>query len=305
MASPGHPSHGGVGASPIRSAAPGNGSVVRGEFVDLGTDRVYYYAAGTRGAGEPVLLLHGFPTSSFLWSAVVPLVPAGHRVIVPDLLGFGRSDLPRPGRIDSDLSVGGHTDRTVQLLDALKVDRACIAGQGIGAAVALALAGRHPDRVTRLCLVNPVTAVTWPSRDMMLARALTILSPGLPSSWLLGFVRRALRRGSIDPARLDRSADHYLRPFRAANGRAVLRAHLRALTVRATNPPIRTTPAVPTAIVCGDRDPVVSVAAGQALRALLPHATVDIVTGGHYTPEESPEQVAAVLTRLLVDPGAG
>jgi pimeloyl-ACP methyl ester carboxylesterase len=273
---------------------------MRGEFVDLGTARVYYYAAGTRGAGEPVLLLHGFPTSSYLWSGVVPLVPTGHRVIVPDLLGFGRSDLPHPGRIDSDLTVSGHADRIVQLLDALKVDRACIAGQGIGAAVALAVALRHPDRVTGLCLVSPVTAVTWPSREAMLARAITILAPGLPSSWLLGFVRRALRRGSADPARLDRSADHYLHPFRAANGRSVLLAHLRALAARATTPPIRSTPAIPTAIVWGDRDPVLSIAAAHELRALIPHATLDVVTGGHYAPEESPEQVAAALTRLLV-----
>ena len=93
---------------------------MRGEFVELRNARVYYYAAGTRGVGEPVLLLHGFPTSSYLWSGVVPRLPRGHRVIVPDLLGFGRSDLPRPSPIDFDLTVRGHADRIVELLDVLK-----------------------------------------------------------------------------------------------------------------------------------------------------------------------------------------
>jgi len=284
---------------------------VRGEFVELRNARVYYYAAGTRGVGEPVLLLHGFPTSSYLWSGVVPRLPRGHRVIVPDLLGFGRSDLPRPSPIDFDLTVRGHADRIVELLDVLKVERACIAGQGVGAAVALAVAARHPGRVTRLCLVNAVTAATWPTRDGLLARAITILAPGMPSSWLLAFVRRALRRGSADPARLARSADHYLRPFSAPNGRPTLLAHLRALTARASYPPIPTPTATPTAtqtamptampiaIVWGERDPLLPVASGHALAARLPHATLDVVAGGHYLPEESPEQVAAVLTRLL------
>ena len=49
---------------------------MRGEFLDLGGARLYYYAAGTRGAGDPVVFLHGFPTSSHLWRDVVPLVPA-------------------------------------------------------------------------------------------------------------------------------------------------------------------------------------------------------------------------------------
>jgi pimeloyl-ACP methyl ester carboxylesterase len=67
---------------------------MRGEFLDLGGVRVYYYATGTRGAGEPVVFVHGFPTSSHLWRDVAPLLPDGHRAIVIDLLGYGRSDRP-------------------------------------------------------------------------------------------------------------------------------------------------------------------------------------------------------------------
>ena len=48
---------------------------MRGEFVDLGVTRLYYYAAGTRGAGEPVVFLHGFPASGQLWHGVVREMP--------------------------------------------------------------------------------------------------------------------------------------------------------------------------------------------------------------------------------------
>ena len=50
---------------------------MRGEFLDVGGARLYCYAAGSRGAGEPIVLLHGFPTSSHLWSRVVPLRAGG------------------------------------------------------------------------------------------------------------------------------------------------------------------------------------------------------------------------------------
>jgi len=276
---------------------------MRGEFVDLGMARLYYYAAGTRGVGEPILLLHGFPTSSHLWSGVVPRLPSGHRVIVPDLLGFGRSELPRPGHIDSDLTVSGHATRIGQLLDALHVDQACIAGHGMGAAVALAIAVSQPRRVSRLCLVNAVTAASWPSRAAATARGIMSLAPVLPSSWLVECVRRALRLRSAEAAELTRSSDHYLRHFRGPAGRATLLAHLRALTPRANFPPVPTALASPVAVVWGDRDPMLSADMGHALAAHYPGSTLDVVAGGHYAPEESPEQVAAVVTRLLGDGG--
>jgi pimeloyl-ACP methyl ester carboxylesterase len=277
---------------------------VRGEFVDVGGVRLYYYAAGTRGAGEPVLLLHGFPTSSYLWSDVVPRLPAGHRVIVPDLLGFGRSEPPRPGQLDSDLTVGGHAQRVTQLLDVLNVGEACIVGHGFSAAVALAVAMRHPQRVTRLGLINAVTSASWPSRDAMVANAVSALAPALPRGLPLWFARRALRRGFADPALATHSADHYLRGFRAAGGHAVLLAHLRALTRAAfAHPPVVTSQSpgrpVPTARMWGDRDRVLPIAAGRALHGYIPHATLDVVSGGHFAPEESPAQVAAIITRLL------
>jgi pimeloyl-ACP methyl ester carboxylesterase len=56
---------------------------------------------------------------------------------------------------------------------------------------------------------------------------------------------------------------------------------------------------VPTSIIWGDRDRLLTVASGNALRMLIPHATLDVVTGGHYTPEESPAQVATIISHLL------
>jgi pimeloyl-ACP methyl ester carboxylesterase len=124
---------------------------VRGEFLDLGGARLYYYAAGTRGAGGPVVFLHGFPTSSHLWNDVVPLMPAGHRLVVVDLLGYGRSDRPLSRPVD----IRAHGARIIQLLDELRIPRACIVGHGIGGGIAQSLAIRYRDRVSHLCPRHP------------------------------------------------------------------------------------------------------------------------------------------------------
>src|SRR5438128_3077923 len=117
---------------------------MRGEFLDVDGVRLYYYAAGSRGAGEPIVLLHGFPTSGHLWRDVVPLLPSGHRVVVADMLGFGRSDPAQATPVD----ISAHAARTIAVLDELGIDRACFAGHELGGGVAQSLAIEWPHRVS-------------------------------------------------------------------------------------------------------------------------------------------------------------
>ncbi len=204
-------------------------TVVRGEFIDVGVARLYYYAGGTRGAGEPLLLVHGFPTSSFLWSRVVPLVPAGYRVVVPDLLGFGRSDPPQLGATGTDLTAAGHASRLIRLLDVLGIERATAAGHGIGARIALEMCAMHSHRISRLGLVNPITQVPGGDAAPPALRTIMPAARALPARVLLATLRRRISRLYGDPGVHGPALDHYLRPFRGPQGAAVLLAHLRAL----------------------------------------------------------------------------
>src|SRR3954464_9201900 len=128
--------------------------------MDLAGQRLYYYAGGSRGAGEPILLVHGFPTSSHLWLAVVAKLAPGHRVIVVDLLGFGRSDAPP----DAEYTIAAHGARLLLLLDALRIERACVAGHGIGSAIAIWLALNAPERISCVALVGPPQLDPWLTR---------------------------------------------------------------------------------------------------------------------------------------------
>src|SRR4249919_1228542 len=171
-----------------RAGSASDTVAVRGEFVDLDGARLYYYAAGTRGVGEPVVFLHGFPASGHLWSDVIPLMPAGHRLVVVDLLGYGRSDPPN-GR---PLTLRAHAARVVALMDALGIARACVVGHELGGGVAQAMAIDAPTRVSRLALVDSVAFSGWPSRDVRVARALLRLTRRVAPRWLLAVLRADL-----------------------------------------------------------------------------------------------------------------
>jgi pimeloyl-ACP methyl ester carboxylesterase len=279
---------------------------VRGEFIDVGGARLYYYAGGSRGAGAPLLLVHGFPTSSLLWSRTVPLVPPGYRVVVPDLLGFGRSDPPQFGRPGSDLSVAGHARRLIRLLDVLGIERVAAAGHGIGARIVLEMCAMDSRRIGRLALVNPVTGLSGGGGQSPVLRTVLPLLRALPSRVLLATVRRRVARLYADAAAHAPALDRYLRPFRGPGGATIVLAHLRALTIAegieadgAELSRLASASSRPVAIVCGRADPLVPPSAGEQLGARLPGSSLFEVAGGHFSPEESPEQVAAALGALL------
>jgi pimeloyl-ACP methyl ester carboxylesterase len=271
---------------------------MRGEFLDLSGARLYYYAAGTRGAGVPVVFIHGFPTSGHLWSEVIPLMPRGHRIVVLDLLGYGRSDRPLKRAVD----VRAHAERVVELLDELRIHRACIVGHGIGGGIAQSLAIRHPERVSHLCLIDSVAFDRWPTLEAQLARASLPISRFLPPDALLTIVRRNMRHGYADHARAAHSIDLYLRPFKETEGRAALVAHILALTSRETIKLGRQLGKIraPTAIVWGEHDRVIPLAVGRRLQSTIAGATLDVIPDGrHFTPEELPRQIADAIGRLL------
>jgi pimeloyl-ACP methyl ester carboxylesterase len=275
---------------------------LRGEFVDVGGARLYYYAAGTRGAGDPLILLHGLFTSSHLWAGVVACLPLGHRTVILDHLGHGRSDPPPAG---ASLGVAGHAERTLALLDALGVRQACLVGHGLGAEVAQAIAISHPDRVTRLALINAAALGAERALADRLLRALIPSAGALPGPLLLGALRRRLAAGYLDAERGARAIEHYLRPFAGAAGRDVILAQLKALADEDEEPLADGLAQlkIPTVVATGDADPVATPAAAEALAARIPGATVESIGAvGHYAPDESPEHTMRAIRHVLERP---
>ncbi len=121
---------------------------------------------------DPVLMLHGEPSWSFLYRRMIPmLVAAGHRAICPDLIGFGRSD--KPTRIE-DHTYARHVEWMRALVfDVLDLQRVTLVGQDWGGLIGLRLAAEHPDRFARIVVANtglptgdlPMPQIWWSFRE--------------------------------------------------------------------------------------------------------------------------------------------
>ena len=244
---------------------------MRGEFIDLSGERLYYYAAGSRGSGDPIVLIHGFPTSSHLWLDVVAKLPPGHRVIVVDLLGFGRSDAP----LDGDYTVSAHGARILDLLDALKIDRACLVGHGTGGAIAQWVSLNAPERVSRLALIGSATAEGWFARLHPVGNRLRTLILHLPQWGWVPFVRGVIAGKYSDGERGYRSAELYLMPFIEGDGVKILRRHFAHL---------------------GNGE--IGELAARSEEITAP-TTVSRRSPWRFMPEEAPSEVAAAITELL------
>lgn len=120
-------------------------------WFDTADGRMHYVDDGPRD-GAPVVMVHGNPTWGYLYrNFIPPLVAAGYRVIVPDHLGFGRSDKPDEPEV---YSIQRHADRLEALLESLDLHDATVVPQDWGGPIGLYWATRHHDRVRGLYILN-------------------------------------------------------------------------------------------------------------------------------------------------------
>lgn len=132
---------------------------------------VAYYESGRENGGVPVVLLHGIPTSSFLWRNVVTSLTDSRHVLVPDLLGYGNSSMDD----GFDRSIRAQelmVEELIQLVET-ETETVSLVGHDIGGGVALRYAAHNPDSVDQLVLSNAVAYDSWPVD--------TIVELGLPT----------------------------------------------------------------------------------------------------------------------------
>jgi haloalkane dehalogenase len=116
-----------------------------------GTLRLHYVDEGPRDA-EPVLLLHGEPSWSFLYRRMIPIITAaGLRAVAPDLVGFGRSDKPSKR---TDYTYQRHVDWMRSVIEGLGLQRVTLFGQDWGGLIGLRLAAEEEDRFARIVAAN-------------------------------------------------------------------------------------------------------------------------------------------------------
>ena len=247
-----------------------------------------------RGAGPTVLLLHGLGASGASFAGVARRLEGRYRLLVPDLMGHGRTDKP-PG----SYSPSALADHLCDLLRKLGVENVHgIVGHSLGGCVAVELSARLVG-LRRLCLVDPP-----PPAGAKLFAALAALSGGarlaafgsafLPNRRL---ARLWLRFLFADPSRLDeRILDHYAR---GADARGSAAATVSALgSMAKLSLPLESAPR--TLLLWGAEDPIFPPSTAAAWQRRLPLSELLVLPAvGHCPPEEAPAAVAAALLGFL------
>ena len=252
------------------------------------------------GSGPPVLLLHGWPTSSFLWREVMKPIAARNRVIALDLPGFGGSSKP-PG---ASYSFRFFEEAIDGFLDRLGIDRLGLAVHDLGGPVGVHWAIQHRDRVERLALLNTLLYAR-PSLAVV-AFVVACRLPGARDFLTSGRgLDLAMKIGIANDERLTDEVRQGVRdPFATKDARRALAKAGHGLSPKAFAEIGRALPelAWPVRIVYGERDRILpDVAKTMAkLKRDIPDAEVTALPDcGHFLQEDDPDRVGALLAEFF------
>ncbi len=248
-------------------------------------------ACDDRGRGEPaVLFVHGYPLDRTMWTAQLTGI-TGHRLIAPDLRGFGDSVAGNPPAE----SVEAHADDLAALLDALGVARAVVVGLSMGGYVALAMAERHRDRLAGLVLMDTRSrnddAAGRAGRD----GAIATIRGGDSRSVVLGMAEKLFAAQAPQELR-----SRFTTQMQAVGADGLVAA-LTAMRDRPDRTALLPTLGdLPTLIVVGREDRITPPEDSRAMADAVPGATLVVVEGaGHLSPAEQPARVNEALQTFL------
>ncbi|NEC10024.1 alpha/beta fold hydrolase [Streptomyces sp. SID7909] len=244
-------------------------------------------------AGLPVLLIHGHPFNRTLWAPQAEaLAGAGYRVVAPDLRGYGHSGVTRGKVLLSDFA-----DDLAALLDHLGVERAVVGGVSMGGQIAMELEHRHPERVRALVLSDTsAPAETEEGKAFRNRLADRLLAEGMD-----GYASEVIGKmlAAYNVIAMPEVAERVLGMMRATDPHGAAAA----LRGRAERPDYRDSLAAvrkPVLIVVGADDVYTPVADAEAIRDLVPDATMAVIEkAGHLPGAEQPEDVNAALLDFL------
>ncbi|MFZ5440971.1 MAG: alpha/beta fold hydrolase [Myxococcota bacterium] len=283
----------------------------QGHFLDVGQGVRLHYL--DEGKGEPLLMLHGNPTWSFYWRALVSAFSSSHRVIVPDHVGMGLSDKPGDDRYEYVLERRvADLDRLVSSLG-LGNDLTLVVHDW-GGMIGLAWATKNPGRVKRLVVLNTAGFGLPQGRKLPWQIGVVRYAPyfPVPVRAFNAFSRGANLMCSTRPGKLTPLAkDAYLAPYDSWQHRIAVQRFVEDIPLA---PGDRSWPLVqevsdkleqqfsklPILLCWGRRDFVFDDAFLAEWKRRLPNADVHVFEdAGHYVMEDAPEEIIALMRDFL------
>ena len=275
---------------------------VEEKVIEVGSLKWFYREANPQNQTDrpPVLLLHGLPAQSYSWTVIMPqLTEKGFRAIAPDWIGFGQS--AKPEKQDFPYTADAFINALDAFLNTIELTNFSLVIQGFLGSVGLQYALRHPDKISRLVILNaPVCSeskLPWKIKQL-----------GLP------FIGDMMTQ---DPLSIDRTleagcgypiSDEDLSIYRApllkssAAGRALLTT-VRKLDLKNTMTEIESAAKQwekPTLVIWGTEDPWLPVLDGEQLVKSLPNGElVKLEKAGHYPQEHWSSEISDLILPFL------
>jgi pimeloyl-ACP methyl ester carboxylesterase len=270
-------------------------------FVEVDGRQVY---VEQQGAGQVVVLLHGFGESSYSWRRVMPELARSFRVVAPDLNGFGWTERPRDPR---SYAREGQERLVLGVLGALGVTRAQFVGHSYGGSLTLFLASRHPDLVRSMVLVDSAAPTYSDDRRSRVASIRPLDSLLVRLALTPRHIRGSLLASVYDPAlvtpELVRAYLERLQVHGEDDAYYGLTARIRrpeAAGAQAAGGVELETLALPALVVWGAEDRLIRAEAGRRAAHRLPAGEfVTIPRCGHLPMEERPAELLGLMVPFL------
>ena len=269
-------------------------------YTEVRSHRIHYLEAGE---GDPILLLHGFPTSSHLYRNIIPTLAKTHRVIAIDLPGYGLSDKPLDVTYDFEFF-----ERMLEgFCDALGLVHTDLVLHDLGGPVGLFWALRHPARTRKVVLLNTLVypETSWAVKLFLIALRTPVLRDYLVSP--KGIVA-AMKLGVVNKKRLNRAIlTPYTAPF---EDRAAQQALIKAgsgLSIKGLAEIARNLPnsQAPLRLIYGENDRILPDIAKTMQRIVHDRPGTELTAlpnCGHFLQEDEPEQLAQLMAEFLNSP---
>jgi haloalkane dehalogenase len=252
------------------------------------------------GAGDPILLLHGEPTWSFLYRKVIPLLTASHRCLAPDYFGFGRSDKPTdPGFYTYD----NHVASIARFADELDLRGITLVVQDWGGPIGFRFAVENAERIARLVVLNTGIGARAPNEEWLRFQAfMRRVGTDIVAGQLVALTL-------AQPAGSDVIAG-YDAPFPVPESRVGIvrfpeevptsNDHPNAAKMLEVRDALRSFDR-PALLLFGDSDRIFTRRAAEAMAELLPRAELDppLEGAGHFLQEDRGEQIGARVADWL------
>ena len=256
-----------------------------------------------KGEGKVILLLHGVPTSSWLYRKMIDgLVNNGYRVIAPDMLGFGNSDTPKGYEI---YSAEQHGKRILELMDALKIDKWSHVTHDAGGLWTWEMLKLNKDKIENLILLNTIIYKEGFNPPIRMKKgffaktSMWMYRNGITTNLLLnGLFKSGLKENNLTKTEIE----GYKKPLRNGKTKAMYYFFSKTCNDLPNNDNLIKTLKMPVSVIWGKHDTMLQIEPQKEMlkKALnINDADIHLIDAKHFIQEEKPKEINDIIIKFL------